>query len=29
MEACVDEGLVEFDRGTVSLTDAGRALAAS
>jgi predicted methyltransferase len=29
MEACVDEGLVEFDRGTVSLTDAGRTLAAS
>src|SRR6185295_7982721 len=25
MEACVDEGLVEFDKGTVSLTDeAGR-----
>ena len=29
MEACVDEGLVEFDRGTVSITDAGRALAGS
>ena len=29
LEACVDEGLVEFDRGTVSLTDAGRTLAAS
>jgi hypothetical protein len=30
MEACVGEGLVEFDRasGTVSLTDAGRTLAA-
>ena len=29
MEACVDEGLVEFDRGTVTLTDAGRTLAGS
>ena len=28
-EACVDEGLVEFDRGTVSLTEAGRTLAGS
>ena len=29
MRACVDEGLVEYDRGTVTLTDAGRTLAAS
>jgi hypothetical protein len=29
MEACVDEGLVEFDRGTVTLTDAGRTVAGS
>jgi hypothetical protein len=29
MEACVDEALVELDHGTVTLTAAGRTLAAS